>query len=553
MLYFMKIESEKGAWKMKLELMALPEQNKIMQSYYNDRNFLHTYFDYENSERSFPKRYEELSGRSFNRHGIAETVRMFMEPFGISESAAQHIDELENDAVTVIGGQQAGILTGPLFSIHKAISVILLAKKQRAALGVPVVPVFWVAGEDHDLNEINHVYTESDGHVRKKQIREKFVLKVMASDAVFDQEDMAVFVEEIFSNFGETAYTKPLLEEVLNTVKLETTFTGFFVRLMNGLFAEEGLLFIDSAYKPLRELEREYFMMLIKNSASIAELVVSKEKQFDFDGFGNPLEAQENAANLFYLHETGRVLLSRRNGYFVNDSAGIRFTEEELLSIAKEKPELLSNNVATRPLMQDLVFPVLAFVGGPGEIAYWALLKETFHLFGLKMPIIVPRMSLTLVTRRTAKSLNERSFTFEDVLTGKVAIAQQAYINELRDERLSLAINSAEKLLIAEYEKMGDIVGEEDVMMNKLVQKNLAFHTTQFNYLKGKAEDALLIKHEVALRKFSGIEAELFPDETLQERVYTPYMYLNSYGPELIKDLLRLPMEFDGKHKVVYL
>lgn len=549
----MKIESEKGAWKMKLELMALPEQNKIMQSYYNDRNFLHTYFDYENSESSFPKRYEELSGRSFNRHGIAETVRMFMEPFGISESAAQHIDELENDAVTVIGGQQAGILTGPLFSIHKAISVILLAKKQRAALGVPVVPVFWVAGEDHDLNEINHVYTESDGHVRKKQIREKFVLKVMASDAVFDQEDMAVFVEEIFSNFGETAYTKPLLEEVLNTVKLETTFTGFFVRLMNGLFAEEGLLFIDSAYKPLRELEREYFMMLIKNSASIAELVVSKEKQFDFDGFGNPLEAQENAANLFYLHETGRVLLSRRNGYFVNDSAGIRFTEEELLSIAKEKPELLSNNVATRPLMQDLVFPVLAFVGGPGEIAYWALLKETFHLFGLKMPIIVPRMSLTLVTRRTAKSLNERSFTFEDVLTGKVAIAQQAYINELRDERLSLAINSAEKLLIAEYEKMGDIVGEEDVMMNKLVQKNLAFHTTQFNYLKGKAEDALLIKHEVALRKFSGIEAELFPDETLQERVYTPYMYLNSYGPELIKDLLRLPMEFDGKHKVVYL
>jgi len=538
---------------MKLELMALPKQNKVMQSYNNDPNFIHTFFDYKNSESSYPKRYEELNQRTFNRQGIAETVRMFMEPFGISESAEMHIDELASDAVVVVGGQQAGILTGPLYSVHKAISVILLAKKQRLALGVPVVPVFWVAGEDHDLNEINHIYTESAGSVTKSQIREKFVLKLMASDATFDQSEMAIFVEKVFSNFGETSYTKALLEDVLDAVKVEATFTGFFVRLMNGLFADEGLLFIDSAYKPLRELEREYFMMLIKNSAQIAEAVVQKETQFDLEGFGCPLEAQEDAANLFYVHETGRVLLSRRNKNFVNDSAGLRFTEEELLRIAKEQPALLSNNVATRPLMQDLVFPVLAFVGGPGEIAYWALLKETFHLFGLKMPIIVPRMSLTLVSRRTAKTISEKSFTIEEVMAGKVKTARDAYINEVRDERFAVAVNEAEKMLVAEYEKIGDIVGKEDVMMNKLLQKNLVLHTKQFAYLKGKEEDALLLKHEVVLRKFNRIEADLFPDGNLQERIYTPYMYLNSYGPELIKELLCLPLEFDEMHKVVYL
>ena len=128
----------------------------------------------------------------------------FMEPFGISPVAHKHLDELGEDAVTVIGGQQAGILTGPLYSVHKAISVILLAKKKRQALGVPVVPVFWVAGEDHDINEINHVYTNSAGRITKEQIQDKFVLKLMASDATFDQVEMKKYVQTIFSNFGET-------------------------------------------------------------------------------------------------------------------------------------------------------------------------------------------------------------------------------------------------------------------------------------------------------------------------------------------------------------
>ena len=126
-----------------------------------------------------------------------------------------HIEELAENAVAVIGGQQAGILTGPLYSVHKAISVILLAKKQREKLGVPVVPVFWVAGEDHDLNEINHVYTEMEGRATKHQYRENFVLKLMASDAKYDKQVMASLVKDIFGKFGETAYTKDLLDEVL--------------------------------------------------------------------------------------------------------------------------------------------------------------------------------------------------------------------------------------------------------------------------------------------------------------------------------------------------
>ena len=183
---------------MELESLALQEKNKVMQSYNNDKEFLHTFFDYENEESSYPDRLKELAGRTFERRQLAETIRSFMEPFGISANATTHIEELAENAVAVVGGQQAGILTGPLYSVHKAISVILLAKRQREKLGVPVVPVFWVAGEDHDLNEINHVYTEMEGRATKHQYRGNFVLKLMASDAEYDKQVMASLVKDSF-------------------------------------------------------------------------------------------------------------------------------------------------------------------------------------------------------------------------------------------------------------------------------------------------------------------------------------------------------------------
>ena len=538
---------------MKLDVLALQGTNKVMQAYNEDKEFLHTFFDYGNEENAYPARVAELASRPFERRQLAETVRAFMEPFGISANADKHIKELAENAVAVVGGQQAGVLTGPLYSVHKAITVILLARKQRASLGIPVVPVFWVAGEDHDLNEINHTYTELNGRAVKQQYHEKFVLKLMASDAVYDSVQMTSFIKGVFGKFGETAYTKDLLDEVLEAVQQEKTFTQFFVRLMNGLFQAEGLLFIDSAFKPLRQLEKNHFIQLIEESEQLAEKITTKEELFAAQGFGSPISADRDAANLFYVHETGRVLLSRKDGDFINDSLGLRFTTAEMLEIANEQPWLLSNNVATRPIMQDLVFPVLAFVGGPGEIAYWAVLKEAFHHVGLKMPIIVPRISITLVTPQVKQALDKKSFTVEDVMAGQVFTAREQFVDDLRDEEFNAAIDETAQMLNTQYDRIAKLSQPQGVMMQDLAQKNLLFHTKQLNYLKAKAEDTLLLKHDTALRTFGLLEGELFPEGALQERLYAPYVYLNSYGPTLIQDLLQLPFEIDGTHKVVYL
>lgn len=535
---------------MEIETLALQNENKVLHAYTNDEQFIHTFFDYKNEKSSYPRRMEELSGREYLRTELASVIRMYMEPFGISPLAGKHIEELAEDGLVVIGGQQAGIMTGPLYSVHKAITVLLLAEQKREQLDIPVVPVFWVAGEDHDLNEINHVYTETAGKVTKQQYEEKFVFKWMASDANFSQEQMVKFVEGIFRQFGENAYTKTLKQDVLEAVKTETTFTNFFVRLMNGLFKEKGLLFIDSAFKPLRKIETEHFNRLIRESDMLSEMIARKEDDFEAGGFGRPIQAQHDASNLFYVHETGRVLLSKKEGHFVNDATGIRFTEKEMLNLATEQPWLLSNNVATRPMMQDLVFPVLAFVGGAGEIAYWALLKEAFHHLGLKMPIIVPRISMTLVTPKAQQLLDDLSLTVEDVMAGKVQVERERLIASLHNEEFERLLKETEHRLHQNYK---ELTSEASKGMQQILQKNLKLHKKQFDFLRGKVEEELLIRNDVALRKYDSLENELLPEGSLQERIYTPYFFMNSYGGSLVNDLLQQSMEIDGTHKIIYL
>ena len=234
----------------------------------------------------------------------------------------------------------------------------------------------------------------------------------------------------------------------------------------------------------------------------------------------------------------------------MNDSTGIRFTQDEMLKIANEEPWLLSNNVATRPIMQDLVFPVLAFVGGPGEIAYWALLKEAFHHFDIRMPIIVPRVSMTLVSKRAKQAMESTSLTLEDVFSGKVEEDRAKFIDSLQDERFERLLAETEMQLKEKYDELAE---GSSTAMRQLLEKNLKFHEKQLDYLKKKAEEELLIQHEKALRKYSILENELLPEGSLQERYYTPYLFMNEYGPDLVQDLLRQPIKMDGTHQIIYL
>ncbi len=538
---------------MKLEQIEIPVTNPLLDDYNHEKSSILSFFHYPNNTNSFSQRLKDLENHPIRREQLVAIIREFMSPLEISEKAEKHLRELENNAVVVIGGQQSGLLTGPLYSVHKAITVILLANQQRENLGVPVVPVFWIAGEDHDIDEINHTFTAVNGRLEKHIYGERSKKKTMASTTTLDVEITRSLINETFKQYGETAFTESLLTNIDAILRKSTTYTDFFVQLMNWLFKEEGLLFIDAAHPKLREYESPYFEKLIQHAKTLANVVTIREADLNELGYGTPIGATKNAANLFYVRDGERFLLERHEGKFINHMANVQFTEIEMLELAKKNPNSLSNNVVTRPLMQDMVFPVLAFVGGPGELAYWSTLKDAFETLNMKVPVFVPRMNMTIIDRQVQPLLKELQISARDAIAGKTSSLKSSFEEDVYDVDAKEYIENTKQLLQSQYDKLQEHLSNTHVHIEKLVEKNLSIHRTQLDFIMRKIEQEILMKHDVQLRKYRTIEDRILPGGTLQERIFNPFQFMNEYGEELVKDLMVLPFSINGKHNVIYL
>ncbi|RHW39743.1 bacillithiol biosynthesis cysteine-adding enzyme BshC [Lysinibacillus yapensis] len=538
---------------MKLEQIEIPVNNNLMQDYWAGNETLLSFFDYKLNDEAFKVRLNYLKSKHHYSKELSHIIRQYMEPLGISEKAAENLDALEKGSVAVVGGQQAGILTGPLYSVHKAISVILIAKEQSAKLGEKIVPIFWIAGEDHDLDEINHTYTIAEGTIKKRVYSERSKLKTMASETKIVKEELQNLIQTVFQDFGETEYTQELYQRCIEQLNQSETFTDFFARLMNELFKNEGLLMIDAAFVPFRQFESDFFVKMIECNEQISSVVAKKELALQEAGYGTPINASENNANLFYVKDGERFLLTRNNQGFEDATGYISLTEKQLLETAKEHPECLSNNVVTRPLMQEMTIPVLAFVGGPGELAYWATLKDAFHVLDLQMPILAPRFSITLVERKIEQLLASYELTLPDIMNGKAQTLKEQYIESIQEEQSKQYIASLKAVINEQYEKIEAHLESQNLELHSIIDKNLNYHEMQLDYLSKKIEQQVLSKHDKTIRQFSAIQCELYPINNLQERVFNPFQYLNSYGPKLVEDLCSLPMGLTSKHYVISL
>ncbi|NLY80897.1 MAG: bacillithiol biosynthesis cysteine-adding enzyme BshC [Lysinibacillus sp.] len=535
---------------MELERLS-PVNNQLLSDYWAESEKLLPFYQYRYNDESFQVRANYLKEQNFDRKKLCHVIYQFMEPFGISPKTKENLQKLENGAFAIVGGQQAGVFTGPLYSVHKAISVILLAKEQSEKLGIDIVPIFWIAGEDHDIDEINHTFTIVDETPKKKIYGVPSKKKTIASETSIDHSLMKDYIDEIFKDFGETEYTRTLHQSVIEKMEKSNTFTDFFAHLMNDLFKGEGLLMVDSAFPLIRQYQSSFFQRIIEKNEAISAAVIEKERLLEEKGYGTPILATEENANLFYVRGGERFLLERKNDVFVNRVANVKFTVEELIAIATRTPEQLSNNVVTRPLMQEMSIPVLAFVAGPGELAYWATLKDAFDVLNLQMPILAPRLNITLLSRQVEQLLDNFGLTVEQVLAGGIEPLKQQYIASIQDKEANEKIANLKEMLDRKYEDLLNYLNSQNLRLERIVEKNKQYHHIQFDYLSNKIEQEVQFKHHHIIRQFDRIKSELYPNENLQERIYNPYQYLNIYGSSLISDLLQLPMKISNVHYLV--
>ncbi len=543
---------------MEIVNLSLPATNRFASNYLQQSAEIQPFFHYRFNQLSDDlERLAELNNRSFPRVEIAGHIQKYMERFPSSPAVEHSIEKLKkNNSVVVIGGQQAGILTGPLYTLHKVISIIKLAEKKEQELNVPVVPVFWIAGEDHDYQEVNHVYIENEAKADKWVFPEKMLQKRMVSDVQLDKETAFSWVYGIFEKLGETSYTNNLLSFTEELLEKSATFVDFFANIIMELFKDSGLLVIDSGNRELRRIEKEIFHREISHHQAITAALLKQQKQIREQGFPNAIEANESAANLFFYDQkrNERILLEfdSRQGCFVGKN-GIRFSKEELTEIAASNPGFLCNNVVTRPLTQEMLFPTIAFIAGPGEIAYWAELKLVFEHFDIKMPPIVPRLNITLLDRSVEAILDELNLSLTDVLSRGTKDEKEGFLASIKDQEAAELFAATKEVLREQYRKIEQKTAELDRGLLPLVKKNERILLSQIDFLKGKLDDSVELKNEITLNKYNRIDLALRPDGFPQERVWNIFPYLNQHGFNLVKELMELPFEFDGTHKVIKL
>lgn len=541
---------------MQIDPITLNEQSKLIDDYRNNEAGLMNFFDYQPFiETTYQKRFLDLQERFYNRELLAETLAVMNDQWDAPQSTRYNIDKLrEENSTVVIAGQQAGLLTGPMYTINKLISVVQFAREQQEQLGSPVIPVFWIAGEDHDFDEINHIFLPEVPQMEKYTLAQKIVGKLPVSMIEKDDDHARAWVDQLFSGLQETVHTKTLYTTIMDCLDKSATYVDFFARIIYTLFQEEGIVLVDSNHPELRNLEKEHFLSMIRKQEEISDGVYRNEQLLKQMGYSNSLEIEPDDAHLFYHDDQNRILLSRASsGEWKGKQNEIVLSTEKLEEIASEQPERLSNNVVTRPLMQELLFPTLTFIGGPGEIGYWAALKPAFHALELNMPPVVPRLSFTFIERNIEKLLQKYGMKADKVVNDGVNRERGNWLAAKSNPPLEPMSNQLKRTIKEAHQPLQDVARNIRDDLGGLAEKNLTYILQDIDYLKERLDKELEAKYAKGLYEFDIIHTALHPDGGLQERVWNPLPWLNQYGSGFITQLTRTPCSITNEHYLVYM
>ncbi len=455
-----------------------------------------------------------------------------------SKKTQGHIKQLkETNTFTVVTGHQLNLFTGPLYFLYKIISTINLTKALKKEYPkYNFVPVYWMATEDHDFDEIN--YFNFNGKKLKWNKKASGAVGHLKTDGLED-------VFKTFANAMGNSANAETLKSLFTKAYLEhDTLTEATRYLANELFGEYGLVILDGDDDELKRLMIPYAKTDIleqlpykKVSETISELVSVSSK------YGIQVNPRE--INYFYLTEGIRERIIEMNGKFVVNETGIEFSKEELLSELENHPERFSPNVIARPLYQEVILPNLCYIGGGGEIAYWLELKSMFETMHITFPMILLRNSALLVSEKQHVKLQKLNLTTEDVFQ-----EQNTLINKkIRDiSEIDIDFSSQKKHLTAQFKNLYELAEQTDKSFLGAVKAQETKQLKGLDRLEKRLLKAQKRKLKDHVARITLIQDELFPSKSLQERtVNFSELYLEmgeNLIPELMNALSPLQMEF---------
>jgi uncharacterized protein YllA (UPF0747 family) len=487
--------------------------------------FLDYVTDWQRVREFYPQDYSIDSIAEFARRraplDAAHRERLCAALAGDSAS----IKKLGAGAVAVITGQQPGLFTGPNYTILKALTVIKLAKALDAK-GVPAVPVFWVAAEDHDYQEI-----ESTTVLDKESSLTNISVDLSNPDAspvgwLELRDDVNEGISKYLGSMPESEFQPEIRSIVEGSYRPGMSPADAFLKMLSKLFEGSGLILVNPLNPAIRELGRPTLLQAIRQNSEIRSAAIGRSRALSQKGYHEQVKVDGNFTGLFAYRGKSRQALR----------------PDELHADLS-----LSANVLVRPAMQDAIFPTAAYIGGPAEVAYFAQAAAVYEVLKRPVPPVFPRISATILEPRIDRALRKYDLRLEDLFRGRDFIKRKA-VAAVQGVEL---FDHVRDRLAAELESLRPALNAVDATLEGALDNSRQKVLHQVETLRTKFVNAEARRNDVLERHLDSTMNSLFPDKKLQERVLNISSFTSRYGIGFIR---RLEAELDldsREHQVI--
>jgi bacillithiol biosynthesis cysteine-adding enzyme BshC len=510
--------------------------SNLMLDYIAGKENLKPFYNNAHTIDGYKNQLEEKQFSDENRKVLVDVLSQQYNGLDVTELTKENIKNLKHPKTyTVTTGHQLNLFTGPLYFIYKIVSAINLVKELKQSFPENnFVPVFWMATEDHDFEEINHFNLFGLKHeINSNQTGAVGRMKLEGVEAVFDQ------LEETLN--GRTGLEE-ILAKLKNCYQSDKTYTQAVRELVNDLFGKYGLVIIDGDDKKLKSLFADNFKneLLGRNNYKLINSTSEKLEKLGFKKQVNPREI-----NLFYLKGDIRERIVFEDEKYKVLNTDIEFSEAEILNELEQHPENFSPNAVIRPLYQEVVLPNLAYIGGGGELAYWLQLKQMFAKNNVVFPILMLRNSAMIIDGGTQKKINKLGLTTEQLFMQEDELIK-TYLKEEAD--IILDLKAEERGVELVFEDIVKKAGQIDPTLQPMIKAELQKSLKSLQNIEARLMKAEKQKEEVAINQIKGIKEKLFPNGSLQERkdnfLYAYLLLGDSFIDELVEQLNPLEQEF---------
>lgn len=463
---------------------------------------------------------------------VASLIPAFLERPGL-ESTLERLRT--GGTLMVTTGQQPGLFTGPLYTVYKALSAAALAAALEARWQRPVVPVFWLAGDDHDYEEARHAaWLDADGILRRASLpeREQDALMVPMSDLLLDEE-IERRLGEFEASFPESGSRDLTMRWLRRHYRPGRSIAEAFGEAMADLLAPFGVVCFDSTHPAAKRAMSPILLAALEQSEALDDLLLTRNRQLSEAGRPSGVTVAGDQALVFLVEPDAgrdRLVQAPDGDGFQTRRTGRPHSSQALRGLLRERPELFSPNVVLRPVVESALLPTVAYVAGPGELGYLPLSEPVYRALNVPRQVPVPRWSGLLVEPRVDRVLERFGTTLDELMDDAAALERRVVRTRMPPE-VDAAADRLARALETEY----DALLAEAVAIDPTLERPVAARRRDaergLDRVVRKIERHLRTRAETELRQITGARASVRPGGRPQERVLTAAGFLARYGP----------------------